>query len=219
MMYFKIFLILFSLLIAWIVIDLFIPIKTDIKKFDPAVVARLDTDMWRSYYDRKPLKLFTQLAKLMRKQFHAPFWRSQLMAYYAAKAAFVFKDGKDRADYEKALPDLQKYYTVIHRMSSINFNVKKAARLELEWWIVHRQRAQHQGGDLEKALAESAAAIYNIDPGILYDYAKFRAAAMDIRDTEQEKGGVSEADWQQISDLLHQCWQSLYKEVNNLAEN
>lgn len=205
---------LLFLLMLWITIDLLIPVKTDIRQFDPAVVARLDTDMWRSYYDRKPLKLFFQLSKLLRKQFHAPFWRSQLLAYDAAKAAFVFKDGKERPDYEKALPVLQRYYTGIHRMSSIDFNVTEAARLELEWWIVHRQRAQHQGGDLEKALAESAAVIYNIPPETLTDYAKFRTAAMDIRDTKQEKGGVSEEDWAQIADLLHQCWQSLYQQVN-----
>ena len=42
---------------------------------------------------------------------------------------------------------------------------------------------------------------------------KFRAAAMDIRDSEQEKDGVSEGEWQQIADLLNQSWQSLYNNV------
>lgn len=35
----------------------------------------------------------------------------------------------------------------------------KVARLELEWWIIHRQRASHTSGDLEAALALLAAGI------------------------------------------------------------
>ena len=210
----KILPILLLLLAAWITADLIVPVKTDIRQFDPQVVAHLDTEMWRSYYDRKPLKLFFQLGALMRRQFHAPFWRSQLIAFHAAKAAFVFKKGKERADYEKALPNLEKYYTFIHNMSTTNFDVQAAARLELKWWIVHRQRAQQQGGDLEKALAESAAVIYEIAPEKLDAYAKYRAEAMQIRDNEQEKDGVSEAEWLQISNLLNQSWRALHNEVN-----
>lgn len=210
----RILLVLLLLLSTWIAIDLLLPTKTDIRQFDPKIVAHLDTEMWRSYYDRKPLKLFFQLGTLLRKQFHTRFWRSQVLAYQAAKAAFVFKDGKERNDYKKALPYLQKYYTHINNLSKTSFDVQKAAKLELEWWIVHRQRAQHQGGDLEKALAESAAVIYNISPDQMIEYAKFRAAAMDIRDSEQEKDSVSEEEWQQIADLLNQSWQSLYNTVN-----
>ncbi len=210
----RVLLVLLALWGIWITVDLLIPVKTDIRQFDPKVVAHLDTEMWRAYYDRKPLKLFFQLASLMRQQFNAPFWRSYVIAFRAAKAAFVFKDGKERPDYEKALPSLRKYYTAIYDMSTTDFNVNQAARLELEWWIVHRQRAQYQGGDLEKALAESAAVIYNISPNQVMEYAKYRTAAMDIRDSEQKKDGVSEMEWQQIADLLNQSWQSLYDSVN-----
>lgn len=210
----NILLILSFLFIGWITIDLLIPVKTNIRQFDPSTIARMDTDMWRSYYDRKAWKLFFQLSSLMRQQFRAPFWRSQVIAFRAAKAAFVFKKGKERSDYEKALPDLQKYYTAIHRMSTTDFDAKEAARLELEWWIVHRQRAQHEGGELEKALAASAAVMYQINSEQLKDYAKFRADAMDIRDAEQEKDGVSEQEWNEIADLLQNCWKSLHDAVN-----
>ncbi len=213
----KLFLIVLALLAIWISVDMLIPVKKDIRQFDPAAIAQKDTEMWRSYYDRKPMKLFFQLASLMRQQFNAPFWRSHVIAFYAAKGAFVFKKGKERADYEKALPALEKYYTFIQNMSTTDFDIKEAARLELEWWIVHRQRAQHQGGDLEKVLAESAAVMYKIDAERLMTYAKYRANAMEIRDSEQEKDGVSEAEWNQIATLLNQCWNALHLEVNKRA--
>ncbi len=210
----KILLIVLLAVATWVAVDLLIPVKTDIRQFDPEIVGHLDTEMWRSYYNRKPLKLYFQLGHLVRRQFHAPFWRSQVMAFRAARAAFIFKDGKEKKDYEKALPDLKKYYTFINQLSKEPFDANKAATLELEWWIVHRQRAQDDEGDLDKALAESAAAIYNVSPTILSEYAYYRAAAMDIRDQEAVKDGVSEEEWQQIEDLLQQSWNFLYSTLN-----
>jgi len=87
-----IFFLISILLAVWITIDLNYPYKTDIKKFDYAEVAKLDGAMWRSYYEKKKFRLFLQSSELMRKQFGVPFWRSQAMAYRAAKAAFIFKD-------------------------------------------------------------------------------------------------------------------------------
>src|SRR5215210_9282979 len=94
------------LLTGWIAFDLLAPHKVDIRDFDADEVARLDTAMWRSYYARERLKLFGQMGELLRTQYRLPFWRSNALAYRAARAAFVFKDGRGRADYERALPDL-----------------------------------------------------------------------------------------------------------------
>src|SRR5947209_20496114 len=119
-------------LAVWIGIDLYRPHKVNIYTFDADEVARLDTAMWRSYYARERLKLFSQAGELLDSQFHFPFWRRQLVAFYAAKAAFVFKDGKSREDYEKALPDIHRFYGEVHDVSTTDFDVDVAARLELE---------------------------------------------------------------------------------------
>jgi hypothetical protein len=199
---------------VWAAFDLFRPYKVDIRAFDPDEIARLDTAMWRSYYSRERVRLFIELGELLDKQFHFPFWRRQLVAFYAARSAFVFKDGKARDDYEKALPDLRKFYTEIHDVSRSDFDVDQAAKLELEWWIVHRQRMQYKPGDLSQALADGAAVIYGVSADKLKEYGDLRAEAMDIRDTKAENGGVSEDDWQRIDDLLHRSWASLHAAVN-----
>src|SRR5574341_2179486 len=64
-------------------IDLFWPFHRDLRQFDPAAMGRLETAMWRSYYDRKPVKLFFELAEMLRTQYHFPWLRSHLGAYYA----------------------------------------------------------------------------------------------------------------------------------------
>ena len=141
--------------------------------------------------------LFTELGEMLRTQYNMPFVRSNLVAYYAANAAFVFKRGKQRSDYEKALPDLIKFYQAIRKVSDSPFDVEKAARLELEWWIIHRQRADHAPEDLSRALAELQAEIYRLPVERFAEHGRLRAEAMTIRDTKAEQGGVTEQDWSQ----------------------
>jgi hypothetical protein len=195
--------------------DLFGPRAARMRSFDPNEVARLETAMWRSYYDRARLKLYTQLTELLQTQYNLPFVRSNAVAYQASRAAFVFKDGHNRAEYEKALPYLVSFYNAIRKVSDIDFNVDRAAQLELEWWIVHRERKNHAPGDLALALAELPAEIYATPAERVMEHARLRAEAMTIRDTKAEAGGVTEQDWAKIDELLHASWRSLSEVVND----
>ena len=205
--------VLLLLLLAWVVADLGWPVRSDIRSFDYREIARMDARMWKTYYDREPVKLFGQLARLLREQYGAPFLRSHLIAYYAARAAFVFKDGHNRAEYEKALPPLTRLYAQINRMSREPIDAERAARLELEWWIIHRQREHHRPGDLERALARTAAVIYQQPAETMLRHARYRAAAMHIRDTKAANGGLRAEDWRQIEALLLRSWRELWEAV------
>lgn len=207
--------VLVLVLAAWVTYDLSSSSRTSLREFDADEVARLDTAMWRSYYSRQRARLYTQLTELLRTQYRLPFWRSNAVAYRAAKAAFVFKDGHSRADYERALPDLVSFYKSIRSVSDTDFDPERAAKLELEWWIVHRERKQHAPGDLERALADLQAELFRVPAERLMEHARLRAEAMVIRDTKAEQGGVTEDDWKRIDELLHQSWRSLHAAVNS----
>lgn len=200
--------------LSYALVDLYWPRQTDIRRFDPDEVARLDTAMWRSYYGRERLRLFLELGEVLRSQYNLPFVRSNAVALKAAKAAFVFKDGKARPDYERALPDLVAFYREIRSVSTTHFDVERAAQLELEWWIVHRERDRHDPNDLVVALAELAAEVYQQPAADFMDHARLRAEAMTIRDRRAAAGGVSEEDWARIDALLHESWRSLHQAVN-----
>jgi hypothetical protein len=202
------------LLAAWIAFDLYAPRRTRLRDFDADEMARLETAMWRSYYSRRRVQLFAQMGELLRTQYRLPFWRSNALAYRAARAAFDFKDGHTRADYERALPNLVSYYKSIREVSDTDFDPERAARLELEWWIVHRERHTHAPGDLERALASLAAEIYRVPAERLTEHARLRAEAMEIRDTKAEQGGVTDEDWKRIDELLRGSWRALYEAVN-----
>jgi len=200
--------------VGYVAYDLYGPRSSDLRSFDPDEVARLETAMWRSYYSRERAKLFFEMAELLRTQYHLPFVRSNVVAYEAARAAFVFKDGHNRGEYERALPSLVDYYASLQCVSVTPFDVDEAARLELEWWIVHRERKSHAPGDLADALAVLPAAIYHVPADALAEHARLRAEAMTIRDTKAEEGGVTDEDWARIDELLHQSWRSLHDVVN-----
>lgn len=126
-----------------------------------------------------------------------------------------FKKGTTRAEYERALPDLIHYYMFLHDVSTTPFDVNRAANLELEWWIVHRQRTQHQPGDLDSAVAESAAEFYRVPTEKLLDYGHDRSEAMTIRDSTAEQGGVTEENWKSIESLLRRAYRSLWETLHN----
>lgn len=201
-------------LVIWISIDLFVPRQHSIRQFDPKRVAQLETDMWRSYYDKRPALLFWQLAGGLREQFHASFWRSFGLAFQATRAAFTFKQGQSRADYGKTLPSLIAYYEAIQELTIERFDVKKVAQLELEWWIVHRQRERYSYADLTDALVQTSAALYTQPSAGFVAYGRLRSEAMRLCDEAGRRpNGATEADWQQINRKLVSAWSTLHEAV------
>jgi hypothetical protein len=200
----KMLLLLPALLAVWILADLYWPYKTDIKKINAPELARLDGAMWRSYYEQKAVKMFLQTAELIRGQYHVPFWQSNVMAYHAAKAALTFKKGKDTADYNKALPDLEKYFAAVNNISNSPFDYKTAAKLEIRWWTIRRYREVHLPAEWEDCLAKAAGAVYHVPEEKFTAYAKLRTEAMLYRD---EKGNnITESDWRKVDSLLRGAW-------------
>jgi hypothetical protein len=146
-----------------------------------------------------------QSAQLMRDMFHIPFWRSYLASFYSAKAAFVFKDGDTRDDYEKAFTYLEKYYQHINDISKIPFDADSAAKSELEWWIIRRYRQEHPPAEWEKYISETSSIVYHIPAEAFKDYAHLRVQAMLLRD--QKDAAITDKDWQLINRLLASAWQ------------
>jgi hypothetical protein len=202
---------------GYAVAELARPRRVDIRAFDPDEVARLETAMWRSYYDRRRLPLFGQLVALLQGQFHLQPLRAVTLAGLAARAAAVFQVGAGHDDYRRALPYLERYYRAIRAVSDVPFDPERAARLELEWWIVHREVERHPPGDLEAALADLAAELYQVPAGRLSVHAARRAEAMTIRDHAARRAvGVLDDDWDRIEAVLWVAWKALADEVRTV---
>ncbi|MBR0780097.1 hypothetical protein [Bradyrhizobium iriomotense] len=115
-----------------------IPRHADLRAFDPAEMARLETAMWRDYYDKRYVALVRHLYTLVRTQFGFSPLQSLHVAFNAAEAARTFQPTRSRREADAALPALMAYFAPA---APVAFDVEAAARLELDWWQARREAA------------------------------------------------------------------------------
>lgn len=80
---------------------------------------------------------------------------------------------------------MRRVYAMSQRRSKLGFDPAEAARLEVEWWRVHRG-GQHGGAassdELPEAVSRLYAYIYSIDVESVRESGRLRAEVMDICD-------------------------------------
>jgi hypothetical protein len=74
------------------------PRKADLRAFDPTGMARLETAMWRDYYEKHYPRLFYHLYEVSRTQFGFSPLDSFRIALSAAQAAKIFQPTRSRAE-------------------------------------------------------------------------------------------------------------------------
>jgi hypothetical protein len=115
------------------------PRHADLRSFEPAEIARLETAMWRDYYDKRYVALFYHLYEMSRTQFGFSPLDSLRIALAAAQAAKAFQPTRSREAANAALPPLATYYRLLASAVPGGFDVEEAARLELDWWQARRE--------------------------------------------------------------------------------
>src|SRR5258708_2082815 len=103
----------------------------------PERVAYFEAAGWKAYYDRKWLKMLRLIVLLCQEQFHIPFPMSLAAAYYTTRASLAWAPVEH--DEQKVLKYLEKFYNVAGRYSGLQYDVKKVAALELQYYEVHRR--------------------------------------------------------------------------------
>lgn len=201
--------IVFGLMAFWCLVDIYGPWHGDLRKFDPSAIARTETLMWRAYYDKDGGRLFLETYRLLRTQEGFPPIRALASAYWAGRAAFIFKEGKTRSDYVRALPYLESYYGAVCRTGQLKADPTKLAQLELDWWIIHRERGEHGESALVRAIASVAGELYQLDPNHLTAYALPRARAMLERSEKEQAKRMTDNDWLDVQDELAKSYGSL----------
>jgi hypothetical protein len=187
------------------------PRKADLRAFDPAAMARLETAMWRDYYEKHYPRLFYHLYELSRTQFGFSPLDSFRIALSAAQAAKTFQPTRSRAEADAALPSLVTYYGLLLPAAPVAFDASEAARLELDWWQARREKIGPK--DYGRTVAEIAALTYGKsrdDPAML-ESGIVRAEAMAYRDARYRS--MIEADWSEIETQLLRAYRLLKTSV------
>ena len=193
---------------------IFWPRHGDLRGFNPKAVARLETAMWRHYYQRDYLKLLQALYSLNREVYGFSPWDSARLSYYAARAARSFQYTRSRKPAQKALPLLERYYGLLRPHSGERFDPAKIARLELHWWQLRRKNASpFQYGDI---IAQVQEELYGVRDNRMKQAALLRAEMMDFRDRRHD-GKMQSQDWTYIDDGLLRSYQRLKTGLNTVS--
>jgi hypothetical protein len=187
-----------------------IPRRADLTAFDPDEMARLETAMWRHYYDKRHGALFLDLYQVARRQQGFSPLDSARLAVAAVRAAKSFQPSTSRAEAEVAIPLLADYFRILARAAPGRADVEEAARTELAWWQARRENvAPEQYGAI---IARVTTLLYGIDHPDIRRAGVVRAQAMDYRDARS--AAMTEADWSAIGEQLQLAYRLLKKAVS-----
>lgn len=181
--------------------------KPGMTQFNPERMGRLEASMWRSYYEGRWASLAWHGMQVSCGEYGFSWWDGGRASWLAAVAALHFRTNTHDP---RCLPKLEDYYRIIQHASGQEFDVKEAARLELEWW--RERRRQVAPPDYAKTIAQLTALIYEEEAAPLIPPSEKRAAAMAYRDA-RSNGRMKEADWEAVSRQLEAAYTGLKKVV------
>jgi len=153
------------------------------RAFDPRAVGRRETGAWVAYYRRQWGRFLLYAIGMVRAGFALPWPHTVYGAWLVLRANQLWAPQTDN-DPDGARRCMRRFYRLVTRHHHQSFDVTEAARLEVEWWRVHREAQHHDGAeaDLVDALAALYAHVYGVTPDAVRLAARERATAMAISD-------------------------------------
>jgi hypothetical protein len=182
-------------------------------RFNPARTAFAEATGWRMYYERKWLRFAYLIVRLCQDQFHIPFPWSALASFHVARAAAEWNS--KRHDSGRALRELERYYRLALRYSDFTFDASRAARVELDYWEVHRRLAhQEDKSEFVTVFVQLHSLIFSIRPDQARRSAELRVEANNLVDGITAGSSDNPAhDWNVIEQKLTECYQSILQEL------
>jgi hypothetical protein len=175
--------------------------------FDPQEMGRLESAMWRSYYDGRWLRLIGQTMQVSCGQYGFSWWDGARLSKHAAIAAMYFR--RETND-PRCIGQLESYYGIVRHATRISFDVSEAARLELQWW--QERRRDVPPAQYARTIARLSGFIHGVGEVEAMESALLRAQAMVYRDARRD-GKMTDADWEEVSRQLTAAYTVLKNEV------
>jgi len=181
------------------------PRHADLTAFDAATMARLESAMWRDYYEKRYFALFNDLYDVSRNEYGFSPLDSVELAVDAARAAKTFQPSASRAEAEAALPMLVSYFGIMAEAAKMPVEVEDVARTELAWWQARREAVPTE--QYGRIIARVATMLYGVDNDDIRRFGEQRALAMAFRDARG--ADITEADWARITEQLEVAYRLL----------
>ncbi len=186
--------------------------NSPMRKFDPRKVAHYEMENYVAYYQRDWGKLLRVSVGMVGEAFALSLWQAIYGAYLIARAEIAFAPFPNN-DIPKTEAYVKRFYDFIKRTHREDFDVERAVKLEVNWWIVHRKlfgNAENQ--ELVDALANLYVETYGEDSPKIREAARDRAMGMLYSDLWVNAGRPENSPW------LKQEEEALYKSYLLLKE-
>ena len=181
------------------------------RTFDPVKVGHDEKEAWAAYYQRRWLSLLRWLVTLVRETFGLSLWQAVYIGIPLTRAQIAFAPQDN--DVPRAQAYMRRFYAFIKRVHHEDFDPDEAARLDVNWWVIHRRLfGKSENEELIDALAKLYAATYRVPYESLRTAAYHRAQAMVYSDRWVDEGKVEN------SPLLAQEEEELIKSYTALRE-
>ncbi len=155
-----------------------------LRSFDPVMVGRLECALWMAYYMRRWPQFLVLSVRVVRAAFRMNWTRTLHGAWLVLRANQLWAPADN--DPDGARRCMRRFYALLRLAHGEPANPARAARLEVEWWRVHRAHTRGElGGDvspLVNALSRLYAEVYGRPEAELRAAALHRARAMDVSD-------------------------------------
>jgi hypothetical protein len=156
-----------------------------VRTFDPVRLGSAEAAAWVAYYQRRWGPFLRSSIGMVRTGFGMPWPRTVFAAWLVLRANQLWAPYPDN-DPDGARTAMRHVYNLVAATHRETFDVPEAARLEVEWWRVHRylQREATDGSvqPLVEALAALYAHVYAVPVETVTAAARHRAEAMVVSD-------------------------------------
>ena len=162
----------------------------DPRSFDPVRLGQQETTAWASYYRHDWDTFLRAAVGMVRTGFGFDPLRTLIGAYHVLRANQLWAPYPDN-DPDGARASMQRFYTMVTRHLGLSLDPVQAARLEVEWWRLHRARQRDPNVsevDLLQALVDLYSYVYDAPADEVRDAARFRVEAMDHSDAWVARG-------------------------------
>jgi hypothetical protein len=159
------------------------------RDFDPVALGNAECDGWAAYYRREWLPFLRAAVGMVRIGFGMPWPRTLRGAWYVLRANQVWAPYPDN-DPPRAREFMRRFYALVTN-GEIHVDPTEAARLEVEWWRVHRMHQredQLSEDDLAAALVALYGYVYSVPAESVQDAARHQVVAMRHSDEWVEAG-------------------------------
>lgn len=149
-----------------------------LRKFDPRRLAHYEKENYVAYYQKNWPRLLQVSVGMIKEAFGLSPLQAVYGAYLVARGEIAFAPFPEN-DLPLAQAYMRRFYQFIKQTHHEEFDVERAARLEVDWWIVHRRLfGNPENVELVEALTALYAEAYGVAPDLVRPAAQQRAQGM-----------------------------------------